>query len=86
MHHSLKFSAILSVLTVTALISSSCLAQHLDTNQAQTVTIKAKRLSMQEKTTYDQEQMNLRIQQVVISAKRLSTADKLAYDKTQARQ
>lgn len=84
MHHSYKFSTILCVFAATALVSTSSLAQNFDSNSVASVTIKAKRLSTQEKTTYDQEQANKRVQQIVISAKRLSAADKLAYDKTQA--
>lgn len=84
MHRSFKFSNIFCVFAATVLVSTSSLAQNFDSNSVASVTIKAKRLSTQEKTTYDQEQANKRVQQIVISAKRLSAADKLAYDKTQA--
>lgn len=81
-HHSRKIHIILSALMLTTLASGSCLAQQLVRIQTQTVTIQAKRLSPQVKTTYDQQQINLQIQQVIVAAKHLSAAEKLAYDKT----
>lgn len=84
MLHSRKVRIFFSTLILTTFASGNCLAQQLVSTQTQTVTIQAKRLSTQEKTTYDQQQMNLQVQQVIVTAKRLSAAEKLAYDKNQA--
>lgn len=86
MLHSRKVRIFFSTLILTTFASGNCLAQQLVSTQTQTVTIQAKRLSTQEKTTYDQQQMNLQVQQVIVTAKRLSAAEKLAYDKNQAQQ
>lgn len=55
-------------------------------SNTQTVVVKAKRLSLQQKADYDKEQINSNMQTITISAKRLSAADKLSFDKAQEKQ
>ena len=52
----------------------------------QTIIVKAKRLSLQQKADFDKEQMNSKMQIITISAKRLSAADKLSFENTHKKQ
>nr|WP_314862106.1 hypothetical protein [uncultured Undibacterium sp.] len=66
--------------------ASTSAKSYAKTASTQTIVVKAKRLSLQQKADYDKEQMNSKLQIITISAKRLSAADKLSFDNTHKKQ
>nr|WP_315487152.1 hypothetical protein [uncultured Undibacterium sp.] len=66
--------------------ASTSAKSYAKTTSTQTIVVKAKRLSLQQKADYDKEQMNSNMQIITISAKRLSAADKLSFDNTYKKQ
>lgn len=65
---------------------SASTKSYAQTANTQTIVVKAKRLSLQQKADYDKEQINSSMQTITISAKRLSAADKLSFDKAHEKQ
>ena len=81
MKRHLKTQLLIGIFAIGTSFATGVMAENLANNSTQSVTIKAKRLSTEEKFRYDQEQANHNIQKVIITAKRLSVKDKIAYDK-----
>ncbi len=91
MNKSLKTGVtLLSTLAISLALAAASSATDVPHNKqsissaSQTVTVSAKRMSNEQKASYDQEQASHGVQTVVISAKRLSPQAKLAYDKANA--
>lgn len=82
MKRNTKTSLFISLIAMSFAFSANSIAQSIDISNTQSVTIKAKRLSADEKHSYDQEQANHSVQKVIISAKRLSQDEKSAYDRS----
>jgi hypothetical protein len=92
-----KFASILTAVAINGIFCTVSFAgNHFDASTSaksyaqatntQTVVVKAKRLSLQQKANYDKEQINSNMQTITISAKRLSASDKVSYDKAQEKQ
>jgi Flp pilus assembly protein CpaB len=95
--HLQKFVSLLTAVALNSIFyAASFAASPLDVSAStkpyaqatntQTIVVKAKRLSPQQKADYDKEQINSNMQTITISAKRLSAADKLSFDKAQEKQ
>jgi Flp pilus assembly protein CpaB len=95
--HLQKFASLLAAVAINSVFcATSFAANPLDVSTSaksyaqatntQTIVVKAKRLSAQQKADYDKEQMNSNMQTITISAKRLSAADKLSFDKAHKKQ